>query len=69
MLFAGSQRLYREANSFISKSTENAMKMEVLEQKLQINNDDTRQACLLQGKELAIRRKLLGLQASMELYF
>ena len=69
MFFAGSQRLYREAYTFISKSEENAKKMEVLEQKLQIDNDDTRQACLHQGKELAIRRKLLGLQASMELYY
>ena len=61
--------MYREANSFISKSEEKAKKIEVIEQKLQIDNEETRQACLRQGKELAVRRKLLGLQASMEMYY
>lgn len=66
---SGSQRLYKEANCYISKSAENMMKLQALEQKLEIMDDDNRQACLHQGKDLAIRRKLLGLQANMELYF
>lgn len=45
------------------------LKLQALEQKLEIINDDDRQACLYQGKELAVRRKLNGLQASMELYY
>ena len=45
------------------------LKLQALEQLLEIRNDDDRRACLYQGKELAIRRKLNGLQASMELYY
>lgn len=45
------------------------IKLQALEQKLEIEDNDNRQACLSKGRELAIKRKLLALQANMELYF
>ncbi|XP_065911283.1 uncharacterized protein [Dysidea avara] len=65
----GTQHLYKEANSIMSKSAENLTKLQALESKLQISDENSRKDCLHQGKKLAIQRKLQDLQGRMELYY
>ena len=53
----------------MSKSAENLTKLQALESKLQISDENSRKDCLHQGKKLAIQRKLQDLQGRMELYY
>ena len=57
----GTQHLYKEANDIILKSAENLSKLQALEDRLQISDEYSREVCLHQGKQLAIKRKLQGL--------
>lgn len=61
--------LFNEAWNLLSKSEEKREQLQVLESQLHITNDQTRQQYILEGKCLAIKRKLESLQADMEMFY
>lgn len=61
--------LFNEATTLILKSTEKREQLQVLEERLQIINNITRQHIIREGKSLAVRRKLESLQANMEMLY
>jgi len=61
--------LFNEAWTLLSKSEEKRDQLQVLESKLSITDDQTRQRCIVEGKCLAIKRKLESLQADMEMFY
>lgn len=61
--------LFNEAWNLLSKSEEKREQLQVLESQLHITNDQTRQQCIVEGKCLAIKRKLESLQADMEMFY
>ena len=61
--------LFNEAWILLSKSEEKKDQLQVLESRLHITNDETRQQCIVEGKCLAIKRKLESLQADMEMSY
>ena len=58
--------LFNEATALISKSNEKKEQLQVLEERLQITNNVTRQQIIREGKSLAVRRNL---QANMEMLY
>jgi len=69
IITTGTQHFYKEANGIILKSAEDLSKLQALEDRLQISDENSRDVCLHQGKKLAIKRKLQDLQGRMELYY
>ena len=61
--------LFNEAWNLLSKSEEKREQLQVLESRLHITNDQTRQQCIVEGKCFAIKRKLESLQADMEMFY
>ena len=53
----------------VSRSAESLAKMQALEEKLCITNEEQRQQCLRDGKILAVKGKLEKLQSQMEMIF
>ena len=68
-LIVGCDNLYKEVNELVSKSAESLAKMQALEEKLCITNEEQRQQCLRDGKILAVKGKLEKLQSQMEMIF
>ena len=63
------ESLFNEAWNLLSKSKEKRDHLQALESKLCITDDLTRQQCTMEGKHLAIKRKLELLQADMEMFY
>ena len=61
--------LFNEAWNLLSKSEEKKDQLRVLESQLCITNDQTRHQCIVEGRCLAIKRKLESLQADMEMFY
>lgn len=61
--------LFNEARNLLSKSEEKTDQLHVLEAKLCITDDHTRQQCVMEGRCLAIKHKLELLQADMEMFY
>ena len=61
--------LFNEAWSLLSRSDEKKDQLQVLESQLCITNDHTRQQCIVEGRCLAIKRKLESLQADMDMFY
>lgn len=68
-VFLETDRLFNEATTLISKSHMRKEQLQVLENRLQITSNDTRQKIIREGKSLAVRRKLESLQANMEMLY
>ena len=62
-----SDLLYKEANTLVSKSPSNLARLHLLESRLMIFDEESRQQCLLQGRNLTIKRKLSHFQSDMEM--
>ena len=67
--FAASHWLYKEANALVERSSSNLARFHLLEDKLMILDEESRKQCLLEGRNLAIKRRLHHLQSDMEMYF
>ena len=61
--------LFNEARTLLSKSGEKRDQLRVLEAKLGITDDQTRQRCIMEGRSLAVKHKLESLQADMEMFY
>lgn len=68
-VFLETDHLFNEATALISKSDEKKEQLQVLEERLQITNNVSRQQIIREGKSLAVRRKLESLQANMEMLY
>ncbi|XP_065895222.1 uncharacterized protein [Dysidea avara] len=68
-IVTGCDNLYKEVNELVSRSAESLAKMQALEEKLCITNEEQRQQCLRDGKILAVKGKLEKLQSQMEMIF
>ena len=68
-VFLETDHLFNEATTLISKSDEKKEQLQVLEERLQITNNVSRQQIIREGKSLAVRRKLESLQANMEMLY
>ena len=64
-----SDRLHKEATDIVAKSTANSTNLLELERRLLIVDDSTRQVCLQAGRSLAVKRRIVQLQADMEMHF
>lgn len=67
--FVASDLLYREAYALVAKSPSNLTRLQLLESKLMILDEESRQRCLLHGRNLTIKRKLDRFRSDMEMYF
>ena len=61
--------LHKEATDIVAKSTANSTNLLELERRLLIVDDSTRQVCLQAGRSLAVKRRIVQLQADMEMHF
>ena len=50
IITTGTQHLYKEANGIILKSAETLSKLQALEDRLHISDENSRDVCLHQGK-------------------
>ncbi|XP_065884010.1 uncharacterized protein [Dysidea avara] len=64
-----SAQLYKEATSVVSRSQTNTVRLRELEELLLIVDDASREQCLQEGKQLAIKTCLEHFQADMEMLF
>lgn len=69
IIHVASDHLHKEATDMVAKSTANLTTLQELERKLLIIDDRTRQICLQAGRSLAVKQKILHLQADMEMHF
>ena len=61
--------LFNEATSLIAKSSAKRDQLQVLEERLHVTNNTIRQQIIVEGRSLAMRRKLESLQADMEMLY
>lgn len=64
-----SDRLHKEATDIVAKSAANSTILMELERRLLIVDDSTRQVCLQTGRSLTVKRRIMQLQADMEMHF